>query len=731
MARKQKTAARRKRKKRSDRLDKSKEIRELLNEALVQHRAGRIGVARELYLKVLNLDPKNADACHLLGVVAHQSGDHELAIEHISAAISSNPAAADFHLNLGSAHQATGNVDEAVLCFENSIRLDPKSPVAHNNLGNALKAQGKVREALEHYEQSLRLKPDYAEAHSNLGVGLKELGDLQGALASLQRALQIAPSLTEAHSNLGVVQSRLGDSDAAVSSYCNALRLQPRLAEVWNNLGHLLRTQGKLSEAEAAYGHVDKLRKQPIWKLRTTVQCPVVAQSNDEIAESRRRLMAVIGQFQGTRLTDNVDDLITSNCEPPFHLTYQGHNDRQLKSNYAELFVDQFPQLELSTREGPIHVGFVVPGRRERTFVHFMQGILNRLPSCDLKVSIICTAISRSELMRSISNEQIDYITLPNRLSEAGTALRTAAADILFFFEVGTDSLSYFLPFWRSSPVQCTSWGAPVTTGIPAMDCFISSELLEPKGSDAHYTEQLVRLQSLPVCFERPKPPLRQRSRETLGLPRQDHLYLCPQSLFKFHPDFDEALANILRSDALGTIVLIDGMHRHWKHLLVQRFEYTMPDVANRIQFIPRQSHQELLGLLQCCDVMLDTHHFGGGATTYEALAMGIPIVTLPAAYMRGRVTYGCYRKMGVMDCVASTSDDYVQRAVRLGTDRDYREAVSSKILSASDVLYDDTAAVDELREFFLESAHLARAESGGPYALHSTSRKITGQAAV
>jgi len=148
-----------------------------------------------------------------------------------------------------------------------------------------------------------------------------------------------------------------------------------------------------------------------------------------------------------------------------------------------------------------------------------------------------------------------------------------------------------------------------------------------------------------------------------------------------------------------------------------------MPDVAERIMFLPRQSHQEFVSLLECCDVMLDPYHFGGGATTYEALAVGTPIVTLPATFMRGRVTAACYRKMGVMDCVAATKDDYVDRAVKLGTEPDYRNVIRSTILSTNDALYEDVGAVAELQEFFLETSHSARSGSAGPHADNRAAR--------
>src|SRR5262249_1859091 len=92
--------------------------------------------------------------------------------------------------------------------------------------------------------------------------------------------------------------------------------------------------------------------------------------------------------------------------------------------------------------------------------------------------------------------------------------------------------------------------------------------------------------------------------------------------------------------------------------------------------------------------------HFGGGNTSYEGLAFGVPIVTLPSPYLRGRITFALYQQMGLLDCVATDRAAYVELAVRLGTDVAYRETIRAKILAANGELYGNTAGVRELEEF-------------------------------
>ena len=244
--------------------------------------------------------------------------------------------------------------------------------------------------------------------------------------------------------------------------------------------------------------------------------------------------------------------------------------------------------------------------------------------------------------------------------------------------------------------------GHPVTTGVDTMDYFISSEDLETADSEQHYTEKLVRLKIPPIYYYRPVPPSPLEGRGSFGLPETGSLYGCPQSLFKFHPEFDDILGGILRGDPQGTLVLLQGKHRQWDQALRQRLAASIPEVVERIRFVPQQEHRRFLNLNAVMDVLLDPIHFGGGNTSYEGLALGVPIVTMPSTLLRGRITYMLYKQMGVMDCVVTGPEEYVNRAVRLGTDAEYRAAVADKIKAANEVLFENVTGVRELEEFLL-----------------------------
>lgn len=228
-------------------------ISHALRLAVEHHRGGRLQEAQNIYREILTVERENADALHLLGVVAHQTGRHRAAVDLIKRAIEQNPARSDFHSNLGAALLALGKLEDAISAFRRALGINPQHARAHNNLGLSLKDSGALDEAVASFHRALAIDPNFVEAHNNLAIVLQKQGKLGEALASFRRAVEIKSDYAEAHANLGAALHDHGERDEAVASYRRALRLDPNNAAAHNNLGNTLNAQGKSDEAIASY----------------------------------------------------------------------------------------------------------------------------------------------------------------------------------------------------------------------------------------------------------------------------------------------------------------------------------------------------------------------------------------------------------------------------------------------------------------------------------------------
>ena len=329
-----------------------------------------------------------------------------------------------------------------------------------------------------------------------------------------------------------------------------------------------------------------------------------------------------------------------------------------------------------------------------------MVGLITQLPKEEFEVVVITTRGRGDPVSRAIEAAADDLLYLPDSFFDAQRAIGVMELDLLLFADIGMDVRTYFLAFARLAPVQCVTWGHPDTTGIPNMDYFLSSGLIEPEDGAEHYSEELYRLPSPPTYYPRPEIPDGLKTRADFGISENKTLYLCPQSAVKFHPDVDQLLAGVLRGDDDAVVYVVEGAVGHWTEQVRKRWGVTIPDVAARIKVVPRQTPEDFLALQAAADVILDTPHFSGGNTSYEAFALAKPIVTMDSAFMRGRVTAGLYRLMDITELTASSFEEYVAIALRLGKDRDYNLASGRRIAECCDILFGRQDVVDGFAEF-------------------------------
>jgi len=325
------------------------------------------------------------------------------------------------------------------------------------------------------------------------------------------------------------------------------------------------------------------------------------------------------------------------------------------------------------------------------------------LPRDVFHVVVLFIGSPTAKLGQDIDESADESVYLPRDIEQAHQLVANLNLDILFYQDIGMDAFTWMLSFARLAPVQCTSFGHPMTSGVPTIDYYISTEDWEPEDGDAHYTEQLVRLKgvsSVAYCYP-PALPDSTNTRDTFGFSEDRHIYVCPQTIFKFHPDMDEVFAGILRKDPQGDIVLVRGKPAHWSEILEDRFRKTIPDVCDRIIFLPRQNSDDFKRLIAISDVSLDTLHFCGFNTTLEAFAMSTPVVTMPGEFMRSRHTAAFYRRMGFNDCVAQDIDEYIAIATRLACDPEFHEEVVQKIEQHRDRLWEEDRVIDEFTRFF------------------------------
>src|SRR5690606_24511696 len=194
----------------------------------------------------------------------------------------------------------------------------------------------------------------------------------------------------------------------------------------------------------------------------------------------------------------------------------------------------------------------------EEVFLRCMAGIITGLASVGLDAVILCAGSGEAQLRRGLGEAAVLFAPFSEQVASAVETIAQAGCHVLYYWEIGSDALNYILPFYRLAPVQVTSWGTQVTSGLREVDYYLSSSLIEAPDAQQHYTERLHCLSTL-LTFQRRVPELPALPRSYFGLPDDRRIYLCPQTVLKLHPDHDELFAKVLEADPEGLLVLKAG----------------------------------------------------------------------------------------------------------------------------------------------------------------------------
>ncbi len=270
--------------------------------------------------------------------------------------------------------------------------------------------------------------------------------------------------------------------------------------------------------------------------------------------------------------------------------------------------------------------------------------------------------------------------------------------------ELGLEPTTFALAALRLAPLQCAAWGHPITSGHATIDVFFSSAEMEPADAAAHYTERLVLLPGIGTCYAKSPVP-EDASRSRFGLPEAGTLFLCPQTHYKIHPENDALFARVLAAAPQSRLVLFEGRHPGLTNTYLQRLRGVLASHGvdtGRLIVLAGVEHADYMRINTVCDAMLDTVRWSGGNTSLDALAAGLPIITLPGRFMRGRQSLGMLRLMGMDELIARDTDDYVQIAARIAAEPAWQRELSSRIRANAECVFDDRRPLAALTEFLL-----------------------------
>lgn len=213
----------------------TRNLEQLFTEAIAQHEAGRLDIARPIYEKLRSAVGPNPDILHLLGTLYFQQGSSNRGARLIRQAIILRPDPASYYDHLGSAARASGSPNLATSAYRRACILNPSSGTAFLNSAIVALEMGHLETALINAEQSVRLMPDNAEAWLRFGCALYTSGKLEDAASALAQARDRSPGAVEPYFHLHATYKSLKDIPAADHAAMQGILLDPQRHEIYAN----------------------------------------------------------------------------------------------------------------------------------------------------------------------------------------------------------------------------------------------------------------------------------------------------------------------------------------------------------------------------------------------------------------------------------------------------------------------------------------------------------------
>lgn len=687
---------------------------------LITTRLGDPRLAATLIRRAIALAPRQWEFHHDLALTHRQLGCFEMAIAEYRAAIALNPCSAELHNNFAATLRDAGRTPEAIAHYRAAARLAPAIPDIWYNLATTIAGHGPAEETEAAFRRALELRPDFGNAHANFGRWLITRGRWSEAEQQLAQAIQHRADQAPVWTNRGIALQELGYTEKAEECYRRALALDPALAVAQHNLGWLLHGQGRTDEACACQRAA--VEADPAYGAARLAACmahlPILYCTDAEIAARRRRYATALDGLAAAADAPAGARMIAAaiGSSQPFFLPYQGENDRELQATYGRLacrvLAEAAPPPTVPPRPAPgerIRVGIVSGFFYDHTiFKLFLEGWLTRLDRKRFELIGFHTG-SVSDALTARAAEWCDRFVRDRPAGAMRDEITAAAPHVLLYPEVGLDPMAGTLAAQRLARVQCVAWGHPETTGMPTLDYFLSSALMEPADADAHYTEPLVRLPNLGLHYvpdEQCLPPL---DRAALGLDPTAPVYWSGQALYKYLPRYDGIFPRIAASVGACQFVFIEfaksaAVTQLFRDRLRQAFTTVGLDAERHCVILPPMPQQRFVAAAGLADVILDTPGWSGGKSTLDCLAQDPAIVTLPGPFMRGRHTAAILRRIGCEATIAASLDDYVAIAARLAQDTAWRREVRQAVARGKARAYRDARYIRAL-EMFLRDA--------------------------
>lgn len=680
----------------ASRAQRRHDIAGTLAHSLDCHQRGLVAEAQKGYRKILKKHPNHFDALHLLGVSEKQLGNHEAAMRLIRRALLVDSKSAAAHSNLGSllmdlnrfeeaiascdraieidfhlvdAHYNRGNTlfslgsfIDAVASFRKAVAINPQHLGAYNNCGNALSKARQFVEAIICYDRAIALDAGYAPAYVNRGAALIELRKTEEAILDFDRALSVAPRNIEAWINRGEAFLQGRRLDEALANYDRALELDPKSSAAWLGRANVLMLSRRLTEAKSACREALAIEPMSVKGLVQLGQCHA-HQADVDFALACFEKALAIDPGHEVALTNRIFALDFSTsadvaCQQAARTDWWrliGSKEAQRAAPLEAIDRDPYRKLV---------VGYVSAEFKRRSAAYAYRPVLENRDKAQFDVVCYFNAPRGDDVTETFKRSADRWRDVAQWSDDQlADCIQRDKIDILVDLSGHGENNRLRVFARKPAPVQVTAWGHATGTGIPVVDYLFSDPVAIPEEVRHHYAEQIY---DLPCLIPLEPPPGNPRTNHPPVLQNGFLTYGVFNRVSKFSDGAVALWSRLLSADPAARLIIKDLVldDVETRQNLLDRFGAHGVDAA-RISLLGTTDRETHLAAYRDVDVCLDPYPHGGGVSTWEALYMGVPVVTKLGEGPASRASGAILSAIGLTDWVGTNETEYFEIARR------------------------------------------------------------------
>jgi predicted O-linked N-acetylglucosamine transferase (SPINDLY family) len=702
----------------------SKQPLDVVNSLLRESKWSDAGIVIE---GLLQQDPQNAQYWHVKGKVAQHSGNTALAIEYLHKALQLNPAFKEACLDLAKLLDATSNFSLSVKIYEHWLKIEQstglkKLPLAKSNAdknaaqkwfeeGRRFQEKEEPEKAAASFRKVLKLYPGMTEALTNLAIALSSLRRFAEAEEALLTSIRIKPHSAPALLILGNCYKDTDQAAKAIACYYQTLAADPRHMSAAINIGRTY-FEKNFDEAIKAYEHALTIDPESVEAISDLTYLSYRMCRWDEAEAARKRMEAMI---QAERRP--MGPFIVATMIPSAELQYKNAVRYASHAYTTSKPYDITRPLPSAARaDGKLRIGYLSADFQDHATARLISELFEQHDRTRFEIYAYSHGkedhVKEPRMrIRNAVDKFHDMVAMDD--FSAIELIKKDGIDILVDLKGYTLDHRLSIAAQRPAPIQIHYLGFPGTLGANFIDYFISDPVASPPGSDALFSEALIRLPHSYQINDR-KRALSQNAlpRSVYGLPEEGFVFCDFNNAYKITPDIFGVWMRLLAA-VPGSVLWLSEADSGATVNLREKARACNIDPARLVvaKTAPQAEHLQRYGHV---DLFLDTSPVCGHTTASDALWCGVPVVTMPKESFISRVAASLLHAVGLPELVAADLVSYEAKALELALDKNKLQAVRKHLEEGRMTfpLFDATATARALEAAYIKAAKIHRGQT-------------------